>query len=314
MGKTSRVALTVDKKKKHAEYMREKRKAWTEEERKRNNEQSKLRMRKRREKLKQESSNLTLVGDTRQKKLSEKKELERKRAHTEYKRKYRAQLSSQKKRRIQEKDASKKREKRREIKEKKNGKKEDETEAGTGEIPETSFRFNSAPALKKMVYRAKKKFPKSPRRYATVVKGLATSVTPKRQASLKEQGMMFSPNAKKNLLDILDVVEDVNQELQGKAKKRRREFVRHFAERLNKKSQLQSVFCAVTGIKRKYLDGCCSDRPRKRQKDVVSSEVQESVQKCYQSEELDVVVPDKKAMKKDLEQTQVMQMSLSTAW
>lgn len=225
MSKTPRIVLTEEnhKKRQHAAYMRQKRKAWTDQEIERNREQSKLRMRKRREKLKQEMSNQLLLGDTRQTRLAEQKELERKKLQAENKRKYRSQLSSQKKRRIREKDAAKKREKRLEMKEMKNKNEQVVAEAFSTEIPEpcsteiheTSCSSSSVTALKKMVYRTKKRLPKSPKRYAAVVKGLVTCVTPNRKAALRDQGMVISPNAKKNLTDIFSIVKDVNKDLQG---------------------------------------------------------------------------------------------------
>ena len=158
--------------------MQQKRKSWTDEEKERNRELSRLRMRKRREKLKQELSNQALLGDTRQTRLAKQKEEERKKLHTEYKRKYRAQLTSQKKRRIREKDAAKKREKRAQMKEKKKKYQEGVSKVCSNAPPESC---SSSAAWQKMVYRAKKRLPKSPSRYAAVVKGLTTCVLPQRE-------------------------------------------------------------------------------------------------------------------------------------
>ena len=65
------------------------------------------------------------------------------------------------------------------------------------------------------------------------------------------------------------------------------------------------MFCTVTGIKKKYMNECSSVKPTKRRKDAVSEELQESIKTFNESEEVAVVV---QAIKKDLEQTQVMQM------
>ena len=144
MTKTPRIVLTDGSHKKiqHATYMRQKRKAWTDQEIERNKELSKLRMRNEREKLKQKMSNQLYMSDTRQTRLAEQIERERKKCEAAYKKKYRSQLSAQRKRHIREKDAARKREKRLQMKVK--------TEQVTDEAcsTEPSCSFSSVTALK----------------------------------------------------------------------------------------------------------------------------------------------------------------------
>lgn len=312
------MAKTDEKSKRnHAEYMRARRKAWTPEEVQRNRELSRLRMQRKREKLKQESSKQNESGDVRLTRQAEQRELDRKKQQAEYKRQYRLNLTSQKKRRIREKDASRKRLKRLQMRQDNRGQHDItviiEDQASDSE-PSQSSHAITATALKKMIYRAKKKLPKSPNKYAVVVKGLTTCVTPLRKAALREQGMVTSPNAKRNLENILSIVKDVNSGLQGTSsdiRRRRKEFVHHFAERLKDKSD-KKLFCLATGIKRKYIKTCSDDLPKKRRKDAISTEIQESVSNFYESEA--VIVPDKKAVNKKLEKTQVLPISIVTAW
>ena len=311
MAKTPKILMTdpTNRRANHATYMRKKRKTWTNEEVERNRELSKLRMQKKREKNKKEKNEQTILhGDTRQTRMFEQKEIERKKLHAEYKKKYRINISSQKKRRIREKDAAKKREKRQNMISAKQ-KKKNIDEIYSNESPATSA------ALKKMVYRAKKKLPKSPRRYAAVVTGLVRCVTPKRKNALKEQGLT-TPKAKKNLDKILNIVTDVHQNLKGstnKLRNRRREFVRHFAERLKDKED-EKHFAAITGIKRKYLNTCSTDTRRKRRRDALTTDEEISVKEFYKSDNISATIPDKKSVKKDLEEAHVMNMSLDTAY
>ena len=72
----------------------------------------------------------------------------------------------------------------------------------------------SASALKKAVYRAKKKLPKSPKRFAEIVSRLVQNVTPRarEKEALRMKGIS-EPKTKKNLDNLVDVLKDVDSDV-----------------------------------------------------------------------------------------------------
>ena len=296
----------------HAAYMKDARNKWTDEERKKNAEHSKLRMRlyRERQKIKSLSNDQISPRQTRQ---EEKKTLEKKKKQTEYKRKYRAALHPQKKRRIREKDSAQKRIKR--------GNQTLKEIRRIEQIPlSTSAKSDtlmSPVAIKKAVYRVSKNLPRTPDRYAKIIKGLTTHVTPKRKAALDSEGI-GTPTAKKDLNQMLNCVKEAHDALQGlsdKQKKRKREFLSNLSKSLADKLKLKKMLCAATGIKRKYFqEGYTREAQKKRRKDAIPTEIEKEVHEFYKSDTNSILVPDKKVVKKDLEQKHVMQMSLRTAW
>ena len=312
-------------KQKKAASMRKYRANWTDSQKMNNREKSKLRMKKLRakRKLEHEMSQLMNVSQSTSRietRNERKKEEERKKKNNEYKQKWRADLSSQKKRRIREKDAAAKRQKRHNAKAKVSINFTDSSRQAMITQNSKSTGHEKNEGLRKAIYRAKTKLPKSPTKYAKVVKGLTTKVTPRKKAALTAQGIV-SPSVvtvKKKLENIVSVVTEVDNDLKGRtneAKKRRKEFLKNFSEKMKEKENLKEAFCSATGIKRKYLgDGFLSDAPNKRRKDAISKETELSVKNHFESETMSTVIPDKKSVKKDMKQRHVLQTSLHNSW
>lgn len=300
------------KKKKHAIEMKIHRSNWTSEQKLKNKEQSKLRMKRYREKKRQEESfNANKVDDCIETRLFRQKKEDKLINQREYKRKWRENLTAQKKRRIREKDASQKREKRQQ--------KLQNTKKALFPSQSTSIEntctYQNKETYRKAVYRVKKKLPKTPERYAKLVKGLMTKVTPRKKAALNKEGI-DSPNAKKNLHSMMEVLGKVEKALRGRTniqKKRHKEYLGHISKYIKPSSQFQHFFSSSTGIKRKYLsDEYLTQKPRKIRKDAIQMQTTEKVKEifCGASQ----AIPDKKSVNKKLEDKHVMNRSINSLW
>ena len=98
-------------------------------------------------------------------------------------------------------------------------------------------------AIRKAVYRAKSSLPKTPERYAKIVTGLMSNVTPNRKAALEVEGVS-SPSAKKNLNAIMSTLKEVHDDMKGRTniqRKRKKDFIKHFAQKIKDKEMTEDV-------------------------------------------------------------------------
>ena len=77
-------------------------------------------------------------------------------------------------------------------------------------------------AIRKAVYRAKSSLPKTPERFAKIVTGLMSNVTPNRKAALEAEGVS-SPSAKKNLNAIMSTLKEVHDNMKGRTNIQRKQ-------------------------------------------------------------------------------------------
>ncbi|XP_033752596.1 uncharacterized protein LOC117336235 isoform X2 [Pecten maximus] len=298
-------------KEKHAERMRVARHEWSEEQKQKNREMSKIRMREYRERKKteREKTNNSEVRKmaTRQEKKAKEEQNKRK---AEYRKKYRAGLSSQKKRRIREKDAKRKQEKR--------CKNMIGATTVVQSVPITTENTKtplSDSALKKAVYRAKKRLPKSPSKFADVVSGLVSNATPRKKLALSNKGL-DSSETKKNLDNILQSIKDVDLDMRGRdreSRMKRKSFIGSLSEHVKKRHGMTSTFSAALGIQRKYFSQGCLKEQKKR-KDCIAKETEESIQNFFCQDNVSTNLPNKKNIKKDAVECRVIQGSLHSVW
>ena len=119
---------------------------------------------------------------------------------------------STKKRRIREKGAAQKRKKRapraKVVINMDKVKVNDAPTSSTGK-PMTTY------AIRKAVYRAKSSLPKTPERFAKIVTGLMSNVTPNRKAALEAEGVS-SPSTKKNLNAIMSTLKEIHDDMKDR--------------------------------------------------------------------------------------------------
>ncbi|XP_021340435.1 uncharacterized protein LOC110441574 [Mizuhopecten yessoensis] len=209
----------------------------------------------------------------------------------------RSKLSSQKKRRIREKDRERKR------KQKKQG--NSETTSSTHE--NVSGPSLSDDALRKAVYRAKLKIPKSPKKYAEVVTKLVQNTTPRKTEALRKKGIT-SPNARKKLDMLTETLSATYKSMEGREKnkvKLRRSFVRQLAS--NIKNRNATAVCSRLGINRKFLTHNITERKYKKRKDALDENTTQSIEEFYRMETVSINVPNKKAVNKAMNSKHVLQ-------
>ena len=303
----------LNKKRKHAKVMRERRAKWNEQLKQENKERSRIRMQNMRERKKKEHTQKSVSKNilTRH---ELKKEEERKRVQREKKRQYRETLSSQKKRRIKEKDRNKKRLKRQKTKLNKltvhHVHQVDTTSniisnTDSEIVPVQNDQSNQVskqwtkPALRKAISRVKSALPRSPSKRQKVLNQLS-----KTNDICNEQNRT-----------LISIVKAAHENLKGKTKTEkmaRKKFVSNLSDHIKRKYGMQSLVCKTFGIEKRYLTKYCKNTEQKQRKDTISKDTTDSVNKFLVREDISINVPNIKAMKANTEDHQfVLQKSMT---
>ena len=72
-------------------------------------------------------------------------------------------------------------------------------------------------------------------------------------------------------------------------------------------------FCKAVGIQRKYISKVCMQE-QKRRKDCLNEDVEKSIKEFFQQDNVSTNIPNKKCIKKDMQEKRVLQTSLEAAW
>ena len=169
---------------------------------------------------------------------------------------------------------------------------------GLEEVEGCSFEDYQTPAAKrKAISRVKFVSPRNPKRYASIVKGMISTASPRKKKALLELGIQ-SPKKANEMEETFHAVQSSLSELMNQRKRstqtQRRGFVRSLAKHY---SDLRVAKMAL-GVRKDFLVKCCNlPQEVARRSDALSDTTIQKVKDFYIRPEISITLPDTKKVK-----------------
>ena len=224
------------------------------------------------------------------------------------KQKQRANMTGQKKRRINEKRRAKYHEKKQIAITKK------EMTSNTESKGLEDDGYKTTDSKRKAVYRAKQNLPKDPKKFAQLISKLSETASPRKRKALEEEGV-FSPTLKKRHVDILKRFQKAMQNTKTKRSKFHLEQRRHIASigRIITKSERKNFgFSWGFTYKASQIEGIWE---KKKKKNALDEFATEQIQQYFKKSGVSTCLPDKKLVSaKTMEPRRILEKSLKQTY